>query len=206
MVLAISTLYFITTGIQYWVSDYLQVVLGAPADEVFYFYSFTCLSAPFCGLLAGGVVFSNIGGYNSPKAFPLLFLLGMLAIAVSLPAPFIANKNVMYGLMWLLFFSGAFLLPTMTGIMLNSVQEGHRTTANSVATLVYNLLGYLPAPFVYGFVSTMGQDAVLSSRYAMGCIMFMTLLTAVMMMLGYREKRRLEKEEEKSFHMDCAQD
>jgi len=169
--------------------------LDAPADEVFYFYSFTCLSAPFTGLLAGGIVFSYIGGYNSSKAFPLLFVLGVLAMAVALPAPFVHSKYTMYILMWVLFFSGAFLLPSMTGIMLNSVKEDYRTTANSLATLWYNLFGYLPAPFIYGMVSTLGDDVVLSSRYAMACLMCMTVITALLLVLGYRTKIRQSQEE-----------
>ena len=93
----------------------------------------------------------------------------------------------MYVMMWLLFYFGAFLLPTMTGIMLNSVREERRTTANSVATLWYNLFGYLPAPFVYGFVSSLGSDMVLASREAMGCLMFATLITFALLLLGYQQ-------------------
>jgi hypothetical protein len=121
MALCLSTLFFITTGLQYWVSDYLQIVMNVHADEVFYFYAFTCLSAPFLGIVTGGIVFSSIGGYNSPKSFPLMIFVGIGACCVSWPAPFITSKIVMYMLMWLLFYFGAFLLPTMTGIMLNSV-------------------------------------------------------------------------------------
>lgn len=188
MALALSTLYYITTGIQYWVSDYLQIVLDVKADEVFYFYAFTCLSAPFLGLVTGGIVFSSIGGYNSPKAFPLMIVVGVLACCVSWPAPFLHSKVAMYLMMWLLFYFGAFLLPTMTGIMLNSVNEERRTTANSVATLWYNLFGYLPAPFVYGFVSSLGTDIVLASREALACIMFASLITFVLLLLGYQQK------------------
>jgi hypothetical protein len=53
---------------------------------------------------------------------------------------------------------GAFILPTITGIMLNSVPENMRPQANSLAVLAYNLLGYLPAPFLYGFISTIQVD------------------------------------------------
>ena len=43
-------------------------------------------------------------------------------------------------------------MPVLTGILLNMVPPSLRTLANSIANLVYNLLGYLPAPFVYGIV------------------------------------------------------
>ena len=44
--------------------------------------------------------------------------------------------------------------------MLNSVAESRRTTANSIATLIYNLCGYLPAPFIYGAVAEIGVGTV----------------------------------------------
>lgn len=92
--------------------------------------------------------------------------------------------------MWFLFYFGAFMLPTLTGIMLNSVNEERRTTANSVATLWYNLFGYLPAPFVYGFVSTLGTDEIHSSRWAMGCLMYASVITFILLLLGYFKHKK----------------
>jgi hypothetical protein len=43
-------------------------------------------------------------------------------------------------------------MPVLTGILLNMVPPSLRTQANSIANLFYNLIGYLPAPAVYGFV------------------------------------------------------
>ena len=42
-------------------------------------------------------------------------------------------------------------MPAMTGAMLNQVPPSCRALANSIANLVYNLIGYLPAPAIYGF-------------------------------------------------------
>lgn len=39
--------------------------MGVGTEEVYYYYSTTCLSAPFFGITIGGVFFSYIGGYNS---------------------------------------------------------------------------------------------------------------------------------------------
>jgi hypothetical protein len=75
-----------------------------------------------------------------------------------MPVPFLYSKLGVYICLWLVLFCGAFVLPTITGIMLNSVAESMRAQANSLAVLAYNLLGYLPAPFLYGFVSTIQVD------------------------------------------------
>jgi len=121
MALALSTLYFIITGIQYWISDYLQLVLKVPADEVYYVFAFICLTAPFMGIILGGFVFSSIGGYSSPKSFLWVLLISVIGSFTGLPTPLVDDKYKIYTLIWLTLFIGAFILPTMTGIMLNSV-------------------------------------------------------------------------------------
>lgn len=75
----------------------------------------------------------------------------------------------------------------MTGIMLNSVDQSRRSTANSLATLGYNLFGFLPAPFIYGTVSTLGSNEAYSSRWALGCIMSATIVTTILLIFGYKE-------------------
>ena len=83
----------------------------------------------------------------------------MICIGVAVPVPFLYHKWTVYILLWLLLFFGAFMLPTLTGMMLNAVSEERRATANAIAVLCYNLSGYLPAPFLYGWVSTLGIDS-----------------------------------------------
>lgn len=41
-------------------------------------------------------------------------------------------------------------MPVLTGILLNTVPTPLRTQGNSIANLVYNLIGYFPAPYAYG--------------------------------------------------------
>ena len=121
-----------------------------------------------------------------------------MAIGVSLPAPLVDNKIAFYALIWLLLFFGAFILPTLTGIMLNSVPEQRRTAAYSVATLFYNLLGYLPAPFIYGTVSTFGKNQALASRFALAAIIYSSLITGVLVILAYRKVLSNNANKEKS--------
>lgn len=65
----------------------------------------------------------------------------------------------------------------MTGMMLNTVEGTQKTTANSLANLSYNLLGYLPAPFVYGAIYDAGEGG--NSRYAMSSLMFSPIISVV---------------------------
>ena len=53
--------------------------------------------------------------------------------------------------MTLQLFGGGLIMPVATGIMLNLVPQTMRTNANSIANLCYNLFGYVPAPYIYGW-------------------------------------------------------
>ena len=112
--------------------------------------------------------------------------MGFMAVLVSLPIPFLQNKYFVYFFIWWLLFFGAFILPTMTGIMLNSVKESRRTTANSLATLAYNLFGYLPAPFIYGAISDLykGDTQFMGYRWAIGVILYWSISSFVTLALG----------------------
>ena len=101
----------------------MQVVLSLPPDQVYYFFAITCLTAPFIGVIIGGIVTSYVGGYNSPKAFKICVGVGAAGLCVALPIPLATTKPLAFLLVWLLLCLGSFLVPTLTGIMLNSVSE-----------------------------------------------------------------------------------
>jgi len=182
---ALAGLFLIITGLQYWLSDYLQIVYKIPEQEVYYYFSLTCLTAPFSGIVVNGFVMTAMGGYKNPKSFTICLVVAFLGMLIALPIPFLNSKIWCYALIWLLLFSGAFLVPTLTGIMLNSVEESKKTTASSIATLGYNLFGYLPAPVIYGFISSRGSDIVLSSRYALGAILSTSIIIFIEIGTGY---------------------
>ena len=72
----------------------------------------------------------------------------------------------------------------MTGMMLNTVEGSQKTTANSLANLSYNLLGYLPSPFVYGAIYDSGDGN--NSRLAMGVLMYSPIISVVTLLsAGY---------------------
>lgn len=181
--------------------------MSITSQEIYYFYSISCFTAPFSGIALGGLCFSAVGGYNTKKAVYLVSLVGFLCICVAIPVPFLTTKIPVYLLTWLLLFFGAFILPTITGMMLNSVPEKHRASANAIAVLSYNMLGNLPSPFIYGWVSTLGistdgpadlikEQTIRASRCALGIIMFWTIVSvgaficaAVLKLKEYESKK-----------------
>ena len=68
--------------------------------------------------------------------------------------------------------------------MLNSVEESKRISANSLAQLAFNLIGYLPAPVFYGFVAQMSGDE--KSRIPMGALIYSTIFTVIILIFSMK--------------------
>lgn len=62
-----SGLYFVVTGLQYWVSAYMTNVLGATAELAALYFVILCFTGPIVGVIMGGVLTQYFGGYNSTK-------------------------------------------------------------------------------------------------------------------------------------------
>ena len=69
--LCISSLYFIVTGIQFWVSDYMLTMIINDKSIVFPGYVICTITAPTLGVLVGGLLSHKVGGYKSPNALSL---------------------------------------------------------------------------------------------------------------------------------------
>lgn len=63
----------------------------------------------------------------------------------------------------------------MTGLILTLVEPHERTVANSLANLSYNLFGYLPSPFLYGFIYEITGGN--TSRWGLIVLMFSAILS-----------------------------
>lgn len=121
IVLSMSALYFVVSGVQFWLTQYTNLVLKVDLETVNKFFTVTCLTAPLSGVLLGILIFNCIGGYATSRALDLVLLFGVCACVVTLPIPFLGPANVAFFciLMWLLFFFGSIILAPMVGIMLN---------------------------------------------------------------------------------------
>ena len=86
--LAIASLYFVITGLQFWISDYCRLVLGTPKQRVFIGYSLTSITSPTLGVLFGGKFVDKYGGYTGKHALKICLIFGILAAVGGLPIPF----------------------------------------------------------------------------------------------------------------------
>ena len=126
--------------------------LGAEESQAFTTFGIVSITGPVVGVIIGGSVTTALGGYTAPKTLYLSCGIALFCLFCAAPIPFIENFWVFTVLLWLLLFSGGFILPPMTGIMLATIEPRSKATANSLANLVYNLGGYLPGPYIYGAV------------------------------------------------------
>ena len=157
--LAMSILIYIITGVQYWVTDYLDAILGIKSqkDRLFLF-TIACFTAPVLGVLIGTEIKNKFCQQNMRKSLLFCSILGILGAICSIPVPITLSLFYFIIFMWLVLFFGAGIVPILTSIIINSVPEEHMASANSLTNLLTNALGYLPAPYVYGILSDISGD------------------------------------------------
>ena len=163
-------------------SNYLITELKQDENVVFVSFAIISITGPVLGVVVGGNVTTHLGGYNSKKALQLCIFASLLCLASAIPIPFVNSYPVFVVLLWFLLFFGGAILPCMTGIMLSTVQKEYKTIANSIANLSYNLLGYLPAPTVYGLIHDAGEGG--NSRLAMMMLMFSPIISILSLYIG----------------------
>jgi MFS family permease len=148
-------MYFIITGIQFWVTSYLIDVLNINPVTVIIVFSTVSITAPLGGLLMGGIFADRYGGYkgkNVLKALKLCFAFGMVAFVFAIPIGFVYSMIYITVLLWAFLFFGAAIVPVGTGIMVSSVRRDCQATSSSISQLIFNFFGYFLSPILTGFL------------------------------------------------------
>ena len=169
MCLSVTILYFVVTGIQFWFSDFLITVMKMQKEVVFSLFTFVSISGPVLGVVIGGWLSSYLGGYNSGKSLYFMAAISVFSVFVSAPIPYLGyeTKWLQIVFLWIMLFCGGMMLPAIMGMMLNSVDEGLKTTANSIANTSFNVFGFLPSPYIYGLIADYGDVVGGNKRNAM---------------------------------------
>lgn len=171
----LTTLFLVISGLQYWITDYVVSVLGHEKETAFLVYIIVGALGPILGVAFSGCIFDRIGGYhgrNSPVVFTTFLIISSTMALLSPTTTSIYFLSLCL-LIQLLF--GGFTVPVITGYMLAQVPPNLRTLANSIANLFYNLLGFFPAPSIYGIVYQATGGG--SSRYGLLSIQVFSAFT-----------------------------
>lgn len=167
---ALTALYFVVTGVQFWGTSYMLIVLKAPQALVNLMFVACAASGPTLGVLVGGAVVDRFGGYrgtaNRVTALRLVTVAGMihhnLALSVmyiGLAALFCAavasvfhNFYLFVGALWFILFFGGSVLPCCSGILVSIVPRKQRPISSSLCLLTFNLFGYFMSVVLSGLL------------------------------------------------------
>ncbi|CEL95178.1 unnamed protein product [Vitrella brassicaformis CCMP3155] len=153
--LSMASLYFVVTGIQFWTTDYLVNVLQCDRAHVIALYTFTAVTAPLCGVPAGGWISDKLGGYKGEQvnnAFYLGIVWSVVATGCGVLATFAWNLGGFIACLWICLFCGGALTPITFGILVSCVPDYMRSFSSALTQIIYNTLGYFCAPIIPGFV------------------------------------------------------
>ena len=151
--ISICSILFIITGIEFWITDYMRKILKQEDSKIFISFSIICLTSPTSGVLIGGFLIEKLGGYqNNKKAIDLILKSSIISFGFGIFLPIFNNFIIFLILMWFTIFFGASIMPGLTGILLNSMDNNMKEEGNSITQFCYNLFGYFPSPFLYGII------------------------------------------------------
>ena len=159
IILSLSTIYYVITGVQYWVSDYMYNILKIKSNNKrLYYFTIVCFTSPTSGVLIGSFLVNLIGGYEKKNSMLFCLIFAIFASIFAFFVPLTRNINLFIFLLWLVLFFGGAIVPTMTGITISVLPRSLQASGNSLQSLTSNLFGYLPAPFIYGVFADIYKD------------------------------------------------
>jgi len=139
----------------------MQEVIHLNSSEAYFIYVIVCISAPTLGVLTGGFLIQYLGGYTTEKALDAICKLTFISFICSSFLPIFELPIFFAIFIWLLLFFESSVTPGLIGLMISSISGNYKELGNSITQLFYNLIGFLPSPFIYGLVSsyTGGEDS-----------------------------------------------
>jgi len=132
-VLALTGIIFGATGITFWIENYNENVLNVNKTLGSTITAIVTFTGPVSGVVIGGIVCDKFGGYDDWRAQRLVLPIALAAAIFTIPTPLVDSLWCFMTGIWLLLFLGGWLLPSITGMMLNDVEENLRGSANSIS-------------------------------------------------------------------------
>jgi MFS family permease len=198
-ILSISCLYYAVTGVQYWAGDYMNRVLKvhSPQKRLLYF-SVICFTSPTLGVISAGYKVNKLkNGYNNIRVYDYCFFAAIFTFVNGIISAFMSKINLFIFFTWLAFFSGGAIMPILTGIIITSLPQHLRASGNSMQLFFGTLLGYLPAPYIYGVLEDFFDDGGKKSYFSNMVVLFFCVI-----LLGYCRKIKYEEIDEDKNEID----
>ena len=161
LTLALCCMFFVVSGIQYWVTIYMKDVLSASSLTVVIGFVLISSTAPICGVLTGGYIADYYGGYkgrNILTAVKICVLFGVLAFIVSIPSGLVKTTEVVTALLWLLLYFGGCIVPSAVGITVNTMPKELQSSSSSISQLMFNFVGFFLSPILSAAIMDQFDD------------------------------------------------
>ena len=207
--LGLCSIYFIVTGIQFWMTKYLIEILEGEPLLVNTIFSIISVTAPLFGVILGGTFSDKYGGYkgeNAIKAIKICIAFGLISFVFAFPMGFLFQMIYLCILLWTFLFFGAAIIPIGTGIMISSVQKDCQATSSSISQLIFNLLGYFFSPMLTGYIMDRFIDKKQGFIWGMRVVFWWVIFSLIFFISSYiiaihkyeKQKKNPEDSEESS--------
>lgn len=177
-VVSLTSLYFVATGLQNFVTQYLrEPPFSASMTAIMIGFGSAVVSAPVCGVIAGGILLDRIGGYKRNLRRVAVFVLawGLCAVLFSVICIFVRTTRGFLLVMSVVLFCGGALIPPGAGLTMASLPDHLRSVGAAFSQTIYNLLGNFSGPLVCGFVA----DVTGNLRYGIITLLLSSALGVV---------------------------
>ena len=205
--LGMTSLYFIVTGIQFWITKYLIEILHTDPLAVNMIFSIISITAPLFGVIFGGTISDKYGGYkgkNETKAIEMCVLFGLVSFVFAFPMGFLFQIVYLSILLWTFLFFGASMIPIGTGVMISCVPKDCQATSSSISQLIFNLFGYFSSPMITGFIMDRFEDEKRGFIWGMRIVFWWVIVALMFFIISYfvsyknNKKQKLNGESDKS--------
>lgn len=192
--LVICSMYFSSTGLQFWTIQYMQTILGARPLQAQFLFILSAATAPIPGALIGSYISDRAGGYKGKFQLQALIICCGFALLASVAgiATFFLYEIYSFTVgLWLLLAFGAALFPTCYGIIISSVRKEQQSASSAFGQIFFNLAGFFLAPNVSGYVmdqySNPKEGLLMGYRLVLAWNVFTLMFLFFSVAFSYRE-------------------
>jgi hypothetical protein len=166
-VCSLASLFFVVTGIQFWVTKYIIQVIGMPQTYVIPAFGVTSIVAPLLGVFAGGTFIDKIGGYKGAEGLALTlkwcFIFTVIAASSAVVCAIVPRQIAQstpvggfiacVGFIALTLVFGGAVIPAATGCIISAVPPPMRQLSSAGSIFVFQQFGYALAPALSGAIA-----------------------------------------------------
>ncbi|EER06712.1 conserved hypothetical protein [Perkinsus marinus ATCC 50983] len=155
MTFALCALYFVVTGVQYWVMQYCMAIFHTSRIAVVLFFTVVSSTAPTLGVWFGGWSCDKLGGYRGGSqliSLKLSLCFALISAIMAIASSMVTEIKTFVAALWICLFAGGSLMPICVGVLMTTVPAYMRSFSSAFSMLIYNLFGYFLAPFLSGVV------------------------------------------------------